>query len=1099
MSALARPEQLADLLGIPFTPEQLAAATAPLEPAVIVAGAGSGKTSVMAARVVWLVGTGQVRPDAVLGLTFTNKAAGELAQRIRSALSAADLIGESAEVDAGEPVVSTYHAFAGRLVKDHGLRLGIEPQSRLLIDASRFQLAARVLRRHSGAIHHLTKPLRMIVGDLISLESEMSEHLVSAAEVVEHARRWLVQVDAEFEVVQAKTKGNKMELAALDRYRTVALGRIELAGLVEEYRLAKTELDAVDFGDQVALAARLAEESPAVGEWERAAAGVVLLDEYQDTSVAQRRMLRGLFGGGHPITAVGDPCQAIYGWRGASVANLDDFPEHFARADGSAAGEHSLAVNQRSGGRLLNLANTVAAPLLARHRVTELRSRPGREMQGNTVVALHDTWAEEAEWVAAQLADRVAAGQAPGECAVLVRSRVDIADLYAALIRAGLPVEVVGLGGLLSLPEVADVVATLEVLDDPTANGALIRLLSGPRHRLGVRDLVALGRRAQELMRTPGPAPVVAEQQSLFGAPAEATAGTEIDGDDEEALKRAVAGVDPCDITALADALTDLGEPAECGMSEEAAARCRRLGAEIGWLRRHLDEPLLDLIHRVVSVVGLDVEIAATPGAAASRRQETLASFLDVAAGFRDLDGQSSLTAFLAFLEAADEHERGLDSTSPSGSDAVSLLTAHKAKGLEWDVVAVPNLTNKVFPVDRLQGQWPKDAATLPAPLRGDASSLPVCGGAAASALKTFDAESREHLLREELRLGYVAFTRPRNELIASGHYWGPTQKKARGPSPFLKALKDHAEREGTEVQWAAAPPDGMANPQLDEVERHPWPEALDPVAFAERERAAGLVRTELAGIAFPVETELTLDEQRLFAEIDADIEALVTELHRDRPTVRQVELPATLTATQLMRLRSDPDELAREMLRPMPRRPVPAARRGTRFHAWIESLFEQRPLLDPGDLPGASDELLGTDEDLQELQEAFLSGPFASRQPCAVEAPFALALAGRVVRGRIDAVYDLGDGRWEVVDWKTGHEIADPLQLAVYRCAWAELQGIDLAAEPDAVSGAFVYVKDGRVSRPSLPSRAELAALLTPAEPAALPTASGSSTTSAR
>ena len=162
-------------------------------------------------------------------------------------------------------MVSTYHAFAGRLVNDHGLRLGIEPQSRLLIDATRFQLAARVLRRHSGAIQHLTKPLRMIVGDLISLESEMSEHLVSPAEVVAHAERWLVQVEAEFEIVQAKPKGNKTELAALDRYRSVAQGRIELAGLVEEYRAAKSELDAVDFGDQVALAARLAEESPAVG------------------------------------------------------------------------------------------------------------------------------------------------------------------------------------------------------------------------------------------------------------------------------------------------------------------------------------------------------------------------------------------------------------------------------------------------------------------------------------------------------------------------------------------------------------------------------------------------------------------------------------------------------------------------------------------------------------------------------------------------------------------------------------------------------------------------------------------------------------------
>jgi DNA helicase-2/ATP-dependent DNA helicase PcrA len=125
VTALARPGDLRVVLGIPFTDEQLAAATAPLEPGLVVAGAGSGKTSVMAARVVWLVGTGQVEPDRVLGLTFTNKAAAELAGRIRTALSAAGVAptaGDQPYDDdgPGEPVVSTYHAFAGRLVTEHG-------------------------------------------------------------------------------------------------------------------------------------------------------------------------------------------------------------------------------------------------------------------------------------------------------------------------------------------------------------------------------------------------------------------------------------------------------------------------------------------------------------------------------------------------------------------------------------------------------------------------------------------------------------------------------------------------------------------------------------------------------------------------------------------------------------------------------------------------------------------------------------------------------------------------------------------------------------------------------------------------------------------
>ena len=166
-TALADPEQLKHLLGIPFTEQQVAAITAPLTPAVIVAGAGSGKTTVMAARVVWLVGRGLVRPEQVLGLTFTNKAAGELSERVRVALARAGVTVEAepgADGDVlGEPEISTYHAFAGRLLKEHGLRIGIEPDVRLLADATRFQLAARVLHSARGPYRALTGTVSTLV------------------------------------------------------------------------------------------------------------------------------------------------------------------------------------------------------------------------------------------------------------------------------------------------------------------------------------------------------------------------------------------------------------------------------------------------------------------------------------------------------------------------------------------------------------------------------------------------------------------------------------------------------------------------------------------------------------------------------------------------------------------------------------------------------------------------------------------------------------------------------------------------------------------------------------------------------------------------
>ncbi|WP_301252428.1 PD-(D/E)XK nuclease family protein, partial [Streptomyces somaliensis] len=244
--------------------------------------------------------------------------------------------------------------------------------------------------------------------------------------------------------------------------------------------------------------------------------------------------------------------------------------------------------------------------------------------------------------------------------------------------------------------------------------------------------------------------------------------------------------------------------------------------------------------------------------------------------------------------------------------------------------------------------------------------------------------------------------------------------------------------------------------------------------------RSAGAPRTSTVPPAGPLAPE----EARTVASWDRDLDALAGELLRARATTREVPLPASLSASQLLRLAADPDGFAAELARPMPRPPQPAARRGTRFHAWVEARFEELPLplLGPDELPGgevyADEPEIADERDLAALKEAFGRTPYAHRTPYRVEAPFQLLLAGRVVRGRIDAVYrDPGSGTYEIVDWKTSrHRTGDPLQLAVYRLAWAELHGLPL----DAVTAAFVYVRTGEVVRPdALPGRAELERVL--------------------
>ncbi|MYQ68784.1 MULTISPECIES: ATP-dependent helicase, partial [unclassified Streptomyces] len=832
-SRITDPEQLKELLGIPFTPEQTACVTAPPAPQVIVAGAGSGKTTVMAARVVWLVGTGQVAPEQVLGLTFTNKAAGELAERVRKALVRAGVTDPDVidpDNPPGEPVISTYHAFAGRLLADHGLRIGLEPTSRLLADATRFQLAARVLREAPGPYPALSRSFADLVGDLLALDAELSEHLVAPEDLRAHDAALLHALESA-----------RLTNADLRRIPEAAAARRELAGLVTRYRAAKRERDLLDFGDQIALSARLA-GIPEVGRVLRNEFRVVLLDEYQDTSVAQRVLLAGLFGDGtgHPVTAVGDPCQAIYGWRGASVANLDDFPTHFAHPDGRPATRQSLSENRRSGGRLLDLANGLAAPLRALHAGVEaLRPAPGAERDGRVRCALLPTHAEELDWLAGSVAHLVRTGTAPGEIAVLCRTAADFAEIQGALVARDVPVEVVGLSGLLHLPEIADLVAVCEVLQDPGANAALVRLLTGPRWRIGPRDLALLGRRARRLV---------------------AHAPVDADDDPDRRLAGAVEGVDPAEVISLADALdTFLELPLDAGQqgdglpfSPEARVRFARLAAELRDLRRSLADPLMDVLHRVLAVTGLEVELSASPHALAARRRETLSNFLDIAASFAAGDGEATLLAFLGFLRTAAQYEKGLDNALPGGENTVKVLTAHRSKGLEWDVVAVPGLVTGTFPSTQGREKWTAQGRVLPHALRGDADTLPDLTSWDARGLKAFQEAMKGHQHTEELRLGYVTFTRPRSLLLGSGHWWGPHQKKRRGPSDFLTALHDHCALGHGEIEaWADEPAGDAENPALHRADADQvWPLPLDERALADRRRAAATVLDHLKALA---------------------------------------------------------------------------------------------------------------------------------------------------------------------------------------------------------------------------------------------------------
>src|SRR5215469_10829956 len=602
------PAQLARLLRLPEpTPEQAAVIAAPLGPLAVVAGAGSGKSETMAARLVWLVANGMVRPERVLGLTFTRKAAAELAERVRSRLDGlrrAGLArpGEGLPDDRlqADPVIATYHSYAGRLVADHALREAVEPSLRLVTPAVSWQLAARVVAAYDGPMDAISWTPSTVTAAVLDLSGELAEHLRRPAEVTE-VGEWLCRglravprrdqgggiraigvrgvpgedsappdqqgggiraigvrgVPGEDSAPPDQQGGGIRAIgvrgvpgedsappdqhsggipAPVQKILQCQRVREQLLPMVAAYAAAKAAREVMDYGDQMALAARIADRHPEVGTAERARYQVVLLDEYQDTSHAQLVLLRALFGGGHPVTAVGDPCQSIYGWRGASAGNLRRFAQDFRDRLGRPAPVCQLSTSFRNAGRVLDTAAVLQEELRAEAPdVPLLQPAPDRGDRGGVCAALLPTVTEEADWVAAQAAalltlpagmapdglpwpDGRPAGVRPSDIAVLCRKRSQFVPLRKALEARGIPCEVVGLGGLLSVPEVQDVVATLRVLHDAASSDALARLLTGPRWRIGPRDLVALGRRARQLA-APARADDARQDQAEAGHP----------------------------------------------------------------------------------------------------------------------------------------------------------------------------------------------------------------------------------------------------------------------------------------------------------------------------------------------------------------------------------------------------------------------------------------------------------------------------------------------------------------------------------------------------------------------------------------------------
>lgn len=938
----------------------------------VAAGAGTGKTTAIVERIAHLVRNG-VNPSRILGITFTNKAAGELNQKVVAALGSTD--------DDRMPEISTYHGFAASILDEFGVFIGYDGSSRLMDEGQRSELASRVLRSTDAADLDLTS-LSTRRKEMLSLASAMTDNLVDAERIREAAPSTIHRTD----------------LDEADETTTAWKKRLALAGVAEQFETEKKRLGLIEFGDLIRYAVDVVEQSPETAKEIGSRYDAVVLDEYQDTDPAQRKLLTLLFAGNVPVLAVGDTDQTIYEWRGASAENFAAFPIDFRRSDGSETETLPLSENRRSDRLIIDLANRIREelPHVAGALPLSPVANPGF---GHVVTAWFNTEVSEAKWIASEIRRLHEDGTPWGDSAVLCRKRSQFLPIVEQLRSEGIPFTVASLGQLLNVPEIADLLAWLRVLDDPADETSLLRILMGGRFRLGMAAVSSLRRWCSD-----GP------DRRLFDAALHVDEVADLDTDD-----RARIGI----FIKLHGQLTSSNQVTSVATT----------------------------LDNVIGLLGFWDELAALgPGSELTARLN-VTRFTSLAQQWRPLEGFGTMGGFLRYLSAleesgnADELEQAMQTTA----DAVSVLTVHSAKGLEWSHVYLPAVADKVFPSRPMKFDNPdRIGELLPYELRLDseihADAAAVTGDARKDIL-------RERHLHQEWRLAYVAVTRAANRIVLSGHAWDGDIKNAREPSPLWNIAFDMED----------STPGPMENISEAAPEREPFVEAAPPPdPLFTNGAPAALRRT--------VEDSAWIEDE--YPELTAAVEGRVAQLelsirNLSAPSLAESPKRFVVSVTNMVTLASCPQKFKWIHHDRLPRRPRRSAVAGTVFHRRVE--LHNLGVVAFGD--GESDFYDSVADSgspaahRRDPWSLFEGSRYANETPIRIEAPFEIAIGDGSIRGKVDAIYEPADGHWEIVDYKSGEHRDDPqrvVQLEAYALAAAE--GAFSATPPRTIDVTFAY-----------------------------------------
>jgi len=681
-----------------LNPAQKQAVTHGNGPLLIVAGAGTGKTTVITQRLSWLIDQKLAKPNEILTLTFTEKASEELEERI-------DIILPYGYLDLW---VHTFHAFCERILKTHGLDIGLSNDFKLLTPTEAWLLVRENLDKFSLDYYRpLGNPTKFIHA-LLKHFSRCKDEIISQQEYLNYAENLTLDSDAAF----------SSQDIFLDTKKSLA----EVANAYHTYNQILLDNNALDFGDLINYAVKLFKERPRILEFYRQKFKYILVDEFQDTNLAQYELIKMLAAPKNNLTVVGDDDQAIYKFRGASVSNILHFKNDFSKAE-----LVTLVENYRSKQNILDKAYTLIKnnnpDRLEEKLKIDKRLIAKNAGEGEIEEIFGRSGEEEAKLVAEKIAAIKNESEKKGNAifwndfAILIRSNAESEYFMSALERIGVPYQFLASTGLFRENLILDIIAYLKLLDNYHENSALFRILNMKLWGVETSEIIKITHHAKK------------KTWSIF-----------------ETLKQSRA----------------------IGVSEENAQKIDKF---LALVEKHTQigrtAPVSGVIYAFLNESGYLKELVSKNDkreAEAAKQIMFLKQFYDTILKFEQSHADKLIKNYLDYYNYVLEsgEEGALEKNFDTGPESVKILTIHGAKGLEFKYVFIVNLVEQKFPsVSR------SDAIELPEKL-----------------VKEILPEGDVHI-QEERRLFYVAITRAKEGLYFSRalNYGGVKKRK---PSRFL-------------------------------------------------------------------------------------------------------------------------------------------------------------------------------------------------------------------------------------------------------------------------------------------------------------------------